>query len=130
MGHKDLGWKTLLYLIDGTYGSRDVNGKPALKWEKAPFDGDWCCSILMSQDGVACDAVGMDMLIHEWPEFGSFNYCDEYLLEAAGIPDTNSGTIYDPERDGTPLQQPLGLLEHANSDMHYKKLDLQYRPID
>lgn len=130
MGHKDLGGKTLLYLIDGTYGSRDVNGKPAPKWEKAPFNGAWCCSILMSQDGVACDAVGMDMLIHEWPEFGSFNYCDEYLLEAAGIPATNSGTIYDPERDGTPLQQPLGLFEHADSDMHYKKLDLQYRPID
>lgn len=26
IGHKNLGGKTLLYLIDGTYGSRDVNG--------------------------------------------------------------------------------------------------------
>lgn len=126
MGHKNLGGKTLLYLIDGTYGSRDVNGKPHPKWVKAPFNNDWCCSLLASQDGVAIDAVGMDMLINEWPDFGSFNYCDEYLLEAAGIPTTNSGVQYDPERDGKPLDKPLGLFEHCDDMRNYIKLDLQY----
>lgn len=130
MGHKNLGGKTLLYIIDGTYGSRDVNGKPHPKWRKAPFDNDWCCSLLVSQDGVACDAVGMDMLINEWPEFGSFNYCDEYLREAAGIPAPASGTIYDPERDGEPLNSPLGLFEHCDSDRRYTTLDMQYRCIE
>ena len=130
MGHKDLGGKTLLYIIDGTYGSRDVNGKPNPKWQKAPFGNDWCCSLLVSQDGVACDAVGMDMLIHEWPEFGSFNYCDEYLYEAATIPASPSGTTYDPERDGSQLRKPLGLLEHWGPDRKHSVLDLRYRRMD
>lgn len=37
IGHKDLGQKCLLFLIDGTYGSRDVNGAPSPKWQKAPL---------------------------------------------------------------------------------------------
>lgn len=130
MGHKDLGGKTLLYLIDGTYGSRDVNGAPYPKWQKQPFNDAWCCSLIVSQDGVACDAVAMDLLISEWPDFGSFNYCDEYLYEAAGIPNTNSGTTYDPERNGTPLNKPLGLFEHGDDNRHYEKIDLQYRHLN
>ena len=128
MGHKDLGQKCLLFLIDGTYGSRDVNGKPSPKWQKPPFDGDWCCSLIVSQDGVACDAVGMDMLIGEWPEFGSFNYCDEYLREAATIPSPASGTVYDPEQDGKALERPLGIMEHWNNavDRKYKGIELIY----
>lgn len=128
IAHKDLGQKCLLFLIDGTYGSRDVNGKPFPKWENAPFNHDWCCSILASQDEVAIDAVGMDMLTGEWPEFGSFSYCDEYLREAATLPHPVSGTTYDPERDGTSITAPLGLMEHWNNPIErkYKKLDLIY----
>ena len=40
MAHKNMGQKTLLFLIDGTYGSRDVNGAPAPKWQKEPFSGE------------------------------------------------------------------------------------------
>lgn len=126
IGHKDLGGKTLLYLIDGTYGSRDVNGQPAPKWQKEPFCNDWACSLIASQDPLAVDAVAMDLLISEWPEFGSFNFCDEYLLEAATLPATNSGTTYDPERDGKPLAAPLGLFEHCGPDRSYTAIDLQY----
>lgn len=126
MGHKDLGIKCLLFLVDGTYGSRDVNGKPAPKWQKAPFNGQWACSIIASQDGVACDAVAMDLIISEWPDFGSLRYCDEYLNEAARIPNPPSGTTYDPERDGKPLTQPLGLFEHCDGNRKYQKLDLQF----
>ena len=127
MSHKDMGQKALLYLIDGTYGSRDVNGAPNPKWMKEPFNGDWACSIIVSQDEVACDAVAMDIIIGEWPEFGSLNYCDEYLREAASIPNTPSGTTY--MQDGQPLTQPLGLFEHWNNQQErkYTKIDLIYK---
>lgn len=125
MAHKHLGQKTLLFLIDGTYGSRHVNGKPAPKWQKAPFNNDWCNSIIVSQDEVACDAVAMDLIISEWPEYESLNYCDEYLREAATIPNPVSGTVY--KQDGKVLKQPLGLMEHCDKDRNYKKLDLVYK---
>jgi hypothetical protein len=126
ISHKNLGQKTLLFLIDGTYGSRDVNGPPAPKWYKEPFGGDWACSLIVSQDELACDAVAMDILIGEWPEFGSLNYCDEYLREAASIPNAPSGTVY--KRDGQPIQKPLGLMEHWNNpkERKYTKIDLKY----
>ena len=127
MAHKDMGQKTLLFLIDGTYGSRDVNGAPNPKWMKPPFNGDWACSIIVSQDEVACDAVAMDLIINEWPEFQSLNYCDEYLREAASLPNAPSGTIY--KQNGKPVEKPLGLFEHWNKDHQYKKIDLIYKKV-
>lgn len=129
MAHKHLGQKTLLFIIDGTYGSRDVNGAPAPKWQKEPFNGDWACSLIVSQDEVACDAVGMDILIGEWPEFESMNYCDEYLREAAMIPHAPSGTVY--KQEGKPLEKPLGLFEHWNNqrERKYTKIDLKYKKL-
>ncbi len=128
MAHRNMGQKTLLFLIDGTYGSRDVNGAPNPKWMKEPFCGDWACSIIVSQDEVACDAVGMDIIINEWPEFGSLNYCDEYLREAASIPNTPSGTVY--MQEGKALDAPLGLFEHWNNRHQYTKIDLKYKKIE
>lgn len=128
MAHKNLGQKALLFLIDGTYGSRDVNGAPNPKWMKEPFNGDWACSLIVSQDEVSCDAVGMDIIINEWPEFGSLNYCDEYLREAASIPNAPSGTVY--RQDGKPLEKPLGLFEHWNAEHKYTKIDLNYLKIE
>ena len=128
MSHKDMGQKALLYIIDGTYGSRDVNGAPNPKWMKEPFNGDWACSLIVAQDEVACDAVGMDIIIGEWPEFGSLNYCDEYLREAASLPNAPSGTQY--KQEGKPLESPLGLFEHWNDDHQYKKIDLVYKKIE
>ena len=127
LGHKDMGQKALLLLIDGTYGSRDVNGAPNPKWMKEPFNGDWACSIIVSQDEVACDAVGMDIIINEWPEFQSLNYCDEYLREAASLPNAPSGTVY--KQQGKPLQQSLGLFEHWNKNHQYTKIDLRYKKL-
>ncbi len=125
-----LGGNCLLFLIDGTYGSRDVNGAPYPKWQKEPFNGDWACSIIASQDPLAADAVGMDIIISEWPEFGSLNYCDEYLREAASIPNPPSGTVY--MTNGKPLTEPLGIMEHWNNpkDRHYEGIDLVYRKIE
>lgn len=127
MTHKHMGQKALLFLIDGTYGSRDVNGAPNPKWMKEPFNGDWACSIIVSQDEVACDAVGMDIIINEWPEFGSLNYCDEYLREAASLPHAPSGTVY--KQEGRPVEKSLGLFEHWNKDHQYKKIDLRYKKL-
>ena len=129
MAHKDLGQKTLLFLIDGTYGSRDVNGAPNPKWMTEPFNGDWASSLIISQDETACDAVAMDIIISEWPEFGSLNYCDEYLVEAASIPDTPSGTVY--KFNCQTLTEPLGLFEHWNNgkDKKYSKIDLIYKKL-
>lgn len=129
MGHRDLGGKCLLYLIDGTYGSRDVNGKPAPKWEKEPFCGDWACSLIMSQDALAGDSVALDILQGEWPEVGSLSFSDNYLVEAASIPSSPSGTVYDPEADGKPLTEPLGLQEHWNGKHEYKAIDLIYKKL-
>ena len=130
IAHPHLGGKCLLFLIDGSYGSRDVNGAPYPKWQTAPFDGGWACSLIASQDPLAADAVAMDLIIGEWPEFGSLNYCDEYLREAATIPDTPSGTVY--KVDGKPLARPLGLMEHCNNptERHYEASDLVYEKID
>ena len=127
MTHKDMGQKTLLFLVDGTYGSRDVNGAPNPKWMKQPFCGDWACSLIVSQDEVACDAVGMDIIIGEWPEFQSLNYCDEYLREAASLPNAPSGTVY--KQQGKPVSQPVGLFEHWNKDHQYTKIDLRYKKL-
>ena len=127
MTHKDMGQKALLFLIDGTYGSRDVNGAPNPKWMKEPFCGDWACSLIVSQDEVACDAVGMDIIIGEWPEFQSLNFCDEYLREAASLPNAPSGTIY--KQQGKPVDKPVGLFEHWNKDHQYTKIDLRYKKL-
>ena len=129
IGHKDLGGKTLLYLIDGTYGSHDCNGAPAPKWNMAPFGGDWACSLLLSQDPLAVDSVGLDLLVAEWPEVGSLPYCDLYLVEAASLPDAPSGVAYDPEADGEPLSAPLGLHEHWNAAHTYTAVDLIYQKL-
>lgn len=127
IAHKDMGQKCLLFLIDGTYGSRDVNGAPSPRWMKAPFNGGWACSIIASQDALAADAVAMDLIISEWPEFQSLNYCDEYLLECATIPNTNSGTVY--KQEGQPLTKPLGIVEHCNKDRKYTKIDLRFKEL-
>ena len=76
---------------------------------------------------MACDAVGMDIIINEWPEFQSLNYCDEYLREAASIPNAPSGTVY--KQGGQPLTQPLGLMEHWNDRRQYTKIDLKYKKL-
>ena len=114
MGHKDLGRKTMLYLIDGFYGSKEVNGIPKPKWKMKPFNGNWPCSLLASQDPVAIDAVALDFISNEWPDAVDMNYADEYLLEAAKANNPPSGTTYDPENDGSKLSS-LGVLEHWNN---------------
>jgi hypothetical protein len=119
LGHKDLGEKTMLFLIDGIYGSKDVNGIPAPKWKMDPFHNNWPGSLLASQDGVAIDAVGLDFLSSEWPGMIDISYADSYLIEAALANDPPSKTFYDPERDNIRCKS-LGVMEHWNNPQEKK----------
>lgn len=113
MGHSQIGEKTLLFLVDGLYGSKLVGGAPGPRWQMPPFGGAWPCSLFASQDGVAIDAVCLDFLISEFPTMSDTPYADMYLVEAALADNPRSGTFYDPERDGTRLRS-LGVMEHWN----------------
>lgn len=119
MGHKDLGGKTMLYLVDGLYGSGTVGGVPTTKWKMEPFNGEYPNSLFASQDPVAIDAVCLDFLATEFPAARDMDYADGYMLEAATIPNSPSGTKYAPS--GTPLTHSLGVVEHWNNP-----IDKQY----
>jgi hypothetical protein len=140
MGHKDLGAKTILFIIDGFYAARSQDGPPLIKdkWKMAPFNNRWCSSLFASQDGIALDAVGIDFLRSEWPDLPDIAYSEKYLAEAALADNPPSGTIYDPERDGSRLKS-LGVLEHWNNadDKKYSRnlgkkygIELVYLPIN
>jgi hypothetical protein len=121
LGHKDLGGKTILFIIDGLYAARSQDGPPLLKdkWRMAPFNNRWCCSLFASQDGVAVDAVGIDFLRSEWPDLADIAYSEKYLVEAALADNPPSQTFYDPERDGSRLKS-LGVMEHWNNSVEKK----------
>ena len=119
MGHKELGGKTLLYLIDGLWGGYDwASVCPPRKWPIPPFGTDWPSSLLASQDGVAIDSVAYDLW---WARAEYFMEGpspriaggDDSLHEAAAANAPPSGTFYDPEGDATPLDS-LGVHEHWN----------------
>jgi hypothetical protein len=119
LAHKDLGQKTMLFLIDGTYGSKLVNGAPGPKWQMAPFNNNWGCSLFASQDPVAIDAVGLDLLRTEWPDAPDMAFSDQYLIEAAMADNPPSKTKYDPERNGQKVES-LGVMEHWNNGVDKK----------
>jgi hypothetical protein len=132
MGHRNLGDKTLLYLVDGLFGGYYWESEPRL-WKTPPFgdgtNGDWPSSLLVSQDPVAIDSVGYDLLLNEWPAVvrngtGAANSlqggAEDYIHEAALANSPVSGTFYDPERDGTAMSS-LGVHEHWNN-----AIDRQY----
>jgi hypothetical protein len=122
LGHKDLGAKTLLYLIDDIYSNKFLNQVPASKWALAPFNNNWPNSLFASQDAVALESVVLDFAIAEWPDAPDLMYSDYYLNESALAPNPPSGAIYDPERDGTKLTS-LGTAEHWNNatDKQYSR---------
>lgn len=122
-GHRHLSGKTLLYMIDGLYPARN-QGNDVLRW--ASVGEDWFSGMLASQDPVAIDSVGLDFLRHEDNLSSQITDVtgnpDNYLHEAALADDPPSGTVYDPEGDGTPLTS-LGVHEHWNNpvDRQYSR---------
>ena len=122
IGSKHLGGKTVLFMIDGLYGIKDVNDDvtaDSAHWTNL-FHGQWCASLFMSQDPVAIDSVGYDFLRSEFgnrlatdaKNNGNKFAMDAYLREAALADNPPSGTIYQP--DGTRLAS-LGTHEHWNN---------------
>lgn len=114
MGHKDLGEKTLLFMIDGIYASNFVSGIPSLKWQMKPFNNRWPSSLFVSQDGVAIDAVGLDFLKSEWKDLPDMLYSEKYLVEAAQADNPPSKVFYDPEKDNVKCKS-LGTFESWNN---------------
>lgn len=112
MGHKDLGGKTILYLIDALYAAPHQNHRPE-KWQSPPFSGHWTASLFASQDPVALESVVVDFCAAEETAVRMVGAVDNYLHEAALAHAPRSGVRYDPEGDGTPLES-LGVHEHWN----------------
>jgi uncharacterized protein (DUF362 family) len=121
MGHKDLGGKTMLFLVDGLWGAKHSIANPN-KWKSAPFSNRWPSSLLASQDGVALESVGLDFLQAEYNETNYpgethnpfFDGTEDYIHQAADPANWPAGLTYDPERDGTALGS-LGTHEHWNN---------------
>ena len=110
MGHGHLGGKTLLFMLDGLYATDYQNGR-VFRFQSL---GDaWTSSILMSQDPVAMDSVGFDILKSEPRATRVQGTPDNYLHEAAQAGSPPSGTVYDPNGAGKPLAS-LGVHEHWN----------------
>jgi len=124
MGHKHLGGKTLLYLIDGLYAGKHAKERAPRKWNSSPFNGDWTSSLFASQDPVAIDSVGFDFLWTEWDDAPHKPGTNDYLIEAALADGPPSGTFYDPDHEGDLVRlASLGVYEHWNNptDKQYSR---------
>jgi uncharacterized protein (DUF362 family) len=110
MGHRHLGGKTMLYLLDGLYTAEHNEGN-VVRW--ASLGDAWASSLLMSQDPVAIDSVGLDLLSSEPRATQVRGNVDNYLHEAALASKAPSGTVYAPDT-GAALAS-LGVHEHWNN---------------
>ena len=110
MGHKHLGGKTMLYMLDGLYSAEQNEGN-VIKW--ASFNDHWASSLMMSQDPVAIDSVGIDVLRNEPNATQVRGNVDNYLHEAAQANKPPSGTVYNPDKTG--VLASLGVHEHWNN---------------
>ena len=110
IGHRHLGGKTMLYILDGLY-TAEHNESSVIRW--ASFDDHWASSMLMSQDPVAIDSVALDLLRSEPRATQVRGNPDNYLHEAAQAAKPPSGTVYNPDSRGTPAS--LGVHEHWNN---------------
>ena len=99
IGHSDLGGKTVLYLVDGLFSGVHPRDPVPQRMHSPPFNGQWSCSLLASQDPLAIDSVGFDFLATDPP----------------------SGTFYDPNHATATKRLPsLGAHEHWNDPQERK----------
>ena len=110
LGHRQLGGKTMLYVLDGLYTAEHNEGN-VFKW--ASLGDHWASSLLMSQDPVAIDSVGLDLLSSEPRATQVRGNADNYLHEAAQAAKPPSGAVYNP--DGNGALASLGVHEHWNN---------------
>lgn len=128
LGHKELGGKCLLYVSDAIWGGyifHPSSGSMPRRWNLnalAPLGisgTDYLSSLFVSQDPVAIESVTLDM-IYKLDTTDLPNYADNYLHEAAKANNPPSGTVYDPEQDGTRLAS-LGAHEHWDANLQYSR---------
>jgi Domain of unknown function (DUF362) len=121
IGHPHLGGKTVLYLVDGLFSGVHPRDPVPQRMQSPPFNGQWSCSLLASQDPLAIDSVGFDFLATEWPDIAGRRGVDDYLREAALANDPPSGTFYDPDHATATGRLPsLGVHEHWNNPQEKK----------
>ncbi len=127
MGSYQLGEKTVLCMLDAiispAQNTAPVTGENS-RWTTAPFNGDYTASIFFSQDQVAIDSVGVDLLASE-PMVAKHNYAmrgnpyvENYLHEAGLAADAPSGAVYR-NGDGQRIVN-LGVQEHWNNSAEKK----------
>lgn len=129
MGSKELGGKSLFYLLDALWPADQEISFPK-KFTMQPFNNDWMSSVFASLDPVAIESVGYDFLRSEFTsarnvDDGAGTYvqkpaADDYLHQAADPSQWPAGIKYDPENDGIYLTS-LGVHEHWNNE-----IDKQY----
>lgn len=129
MGHKDLGGKTILCILDALWGGKPHELDEPRKYNMYPFNGDYTSSLFASLDNVAIASVAYDFLRTEYSEanwggeaYPNMHGTDDFLHQAADETQWPSGITYDPEGDGTKLNS-LGVHEHWNNanDMEYSQ---------
>jgi Uncharacterized conserved protein len=131
MGSPNLGGKTMLYILDGVYGTRTNVGPVGDKdrWNNL-FNGEWSAMYLMSQDPIAIDSVGLDFLHSEFGislgfsgnlafPLGSIVNSDNFLHEAAA----GTNKEFGPYKPNGKLIGSLGVHEHWNNakDKQYSR---------
>jgi hypothetical protein len=124
MGHEKLGGNTLVNIVDAIWCGHNWEGH-VYKWHSDPFNDDYPSSLFFSQDQVAIDAVGYDILYSEYEQLPSgderkgqeypfFEGSNDYLLQAADPGNWPAEISYDPVNDGTAIGS-LGVYEHWDS---------------
>jgi hypothetical protein len=105
------GGKTVLYMLDHLYGAASqVTG--VVRYQT--LGNHWPASVFMSQDPVAIDSVGLDLVRNEPAEIECRGCPENYLHEAALAGGAPSGTVYDPSQGHKPGAS-LGVHEHWNN---------------
>ncbi len=123
LANREIGGKTVLNIGEmiATARTQGASVENNAKFTQAPFNGDWPCSILMSQDPVALDSVAYDFLNAE-PYFdtaqdyykGEKSTAQNYIHESALAYNPPSGTYYK-DGQGEDITYSLGVHEHWNN---------------
>jgi acid phosphatase class B len=120
----DLGGNELIEILDGIYPTQR-NEKNVIRW--VSLDNHWCSGMLVSQDPIAIQSVGVDLLSNK-PNVTKGNPSftpdlDNFLHESALADNPPSGFRYDPENNGKYIKQSLGVHEYWNNpkDKKYRR---------
>jgi hypothetical protein len=112
LAYQHIGGKMLLNILDGLYSAAESETN-VVRWET--MGNHWTSSLLMSQDPVAIESVGLDFIAAEPNEKMRGANPDNFLHEAAQIGNPPSKTKYDPEQNGHVATGSIGVHEHWNN---------------